>query len=571
MPKSSEKTIQRINTDDVEVRYSHIIKVLTDWIDTTNLITSAGRGMAKSTVIQARRSADCVYDMPGAALAFAANTYTNLTDNIMPAVKTGWELMGLYEGVHYTSNKRPPESWRKRCSIIVDDYKNTISFWNGSIIFLGSLDHPSLLADKSVVHLFFDEAKYDQDKKVNRAMPILRGDAIRYGHSHYFLGVTITTDMPDVLEGEYDWYFRYVKLMKPERILKIVQAAGELNELRIKLVREENKESPSPDKLRRIKKKIIYYEAALLKMRKGESCFINASSFTNIDILTIGYIKQLFNGTLELHEFKKSVVGMRPGLRRDIRFYVAFSEKHKYTDGVYHGEPAVNSRDLRFLHHDNPIDAGVDFGNQLSLIIGQEDGAYYRLHKNFFELPPNWFRELADQFLGFFLNHEEKELNLYYDRAGNNFEKQKEDYARKLKEAIEIDGEGNRTGWIVNLMSRKQANIRQDEEYDFMLELMKGENRALPILLIDAVNCKEAVSSIEKAPAGIRYKGQQKIVYKIKKSEKLAPKKLPMLSTNFSDAFKYLMMRKLWRRAIRGKGKASNASPYVPGFDDMEG
>ena len=102
MPKSSEKTIQRINTDDVEVRYSHIIKVLTDWIDTTNLITSAGRGMAKSTVIQARRSADCVYDMPGAALAFAANTYTNLTDNIMPAVKTGWELMGLYEGVHYS-------------------------------------------------------------------------------------------------------------------------------------------------------------------------------------------------------------------------------------------------------------------------------------------------------------------------------------------------------------------------------------------------------------------------------------------------------------------------------------
>lgn len=114
MPKSSEKTIQRINTDDVEVRYSHIIKVLTDWIDTTNLITSAGRGMAKSTVIQARRSADCVYDMPGAALAFAANTYTNLTDNIMPAVKTGWELMGLYEGVHYISNKRPPESWQKK-------------------------------------------------------------------------------------------------------------------------------------------------------------------------------------------------------------------------------------------------------------------------------------------------------------------------------------------------------------------------------------------------------------------------------------------------------------------------
>ena len=218
-----------------------------------------------------------------------------------------------------------------------------------------------------------------------------------------------------------------------------------------------------------------------------------------------------------------------------------------------------------------PIDGGVDFGNQLSLIVGQQDGPLYRLHKNFYELPPGWFRQLADQFLAFFLNHEEKELNLYYDRAGNNFEKQKEDYARKLKQAIEIDGDGNRTGWIVNLMSRKQSNIRQDEEYDFMQELMTGDNDALPTLLVDAVNCRETISSIEKAPAGIRYKGQQKIIYKVKKSEKLEPKKLPMLSTNFSDAFKYLMMRGAWRRAVRGKSGRSRSGPYMPGLDDLTG
>jgi hypothetical protein len=32
-------------TDDVEVRYSHIIKVITDWIDTTNLVVVGGRGV----------------------------------------------------------------------------------------------------------------------------------------------------------------------------------------------------------------------------------------------------------------------------------------------------------------------------------------------------------------------------------------------------------------------------------------------------------------------------------------------------------------------------------------------
>lgn len=566
---SAKKIIRKADPENIEIRFSHILKILIDWINTTILVVIAGRGMAKSTLIQAQRSADCVRDMPGAPLAFVANTYSNLKDNIMPAVKKGWEMQGLIEGVHYVYCKRPPGSWRRKCVDIVDEFKNTIFFWNGSVIYLGSLDNPSLLAGKSVVHIFYDEAKYAQDKKVNRAMPILRGDAIKFGYSIYFLGLTITTDMPDINEGEYDWFFRYAKQMKPERIEKIVQAASVRNELLVNLVKEEEKEKQNNRKLNRIKKDLEYYEKGLKKLRKGETYFINASSLANIDILTISYIKNLFNGALELHEFKKSVIGMRPGLRRDMRFYVAFGEKHKYIDGTWDGEPAINSRDLRYLHHAQPIDAGVDFGNMLSLLIGQRDGAYYRWHKNFFELPPKWFRELADQFIGFFLNHENKELNLYYDRAGNNFERQNEDYAGKIKDAIEKDENGKRTGWVVTLKSRKQSNIGQAEEYDFMQEIMKENNPLLPILRIDALNCREAISSIEKAPAGIKYKGQQKIVYKVKTSEKLKPHLLPMLSTNFSDAFKYGTMRKEWRKVIRGKS-SSGASPYIPGYDDPE-
>ena len=59
--------------------------------------------------------------------------------------------------------------------------------------------------------------------------------------------------------------------------------------------------------------------------------------------------------------------------------------------------------------------------------------------------------------------------------------------------------------------------------------------------------------SVEKAKAEIKYRGNSKVVFKVKKSEKLAPKKLPMLSTNFSDAFKYLLMRPGWIALVRGK------------------
>lgn len=552
-----------------EVKFGSDALVLCDWIDTTNLVFVGGRGVAKSTVILARRSERCVRLMPGAPVAIVANTYSNLIDNIMPAVQNGWKIIGLVEGVHYIKGRRPPKEWSRRCSVIVDDYRHVYSFWNGSVIFLGSLDNPSLLAGKSVAHLLFDEAKYASDARAARVLPILRGDAITYGRCHLYGGVTVTTDMPDVTEGEYDWFFRYASEMDPERIIKIIQAAGELNRWRIKLERENRLEGPDLRRIARIEKRIEYYTEGLLKLRKGQTFFMNISSFVNIDILTLDYARRLYNAALEHHEFLKSVLGMRPGVRQDARFYVLFGEKHKYSDGTVSGEAAFGCSELRYLDPTKPLEGGMDFGNMMSLVIGQADGRYYRVHKNLYVLPPQWIRDLADQFLDFFASHTEKVLNLYYDRSGNNLERQGEDYAGKVKEAVERDAEGRRTGWSVVLMSRRQANIRQNAEYDFMQELMAGNNRGLPHLLVDALNCQEMISSIELAKAAVSYKGQVKVVAKVKKSEKLPVKKLPRLSTNFSDAFKYLMMRRSWLSAAKAaSGSGSGADSMVEKWMD---
>lgn len=550
----------KFNDPDVPVKFGSDALIFCDWIDTTNFVSIGGRGVAKSTVILARRSERCVRLMPGAPVAIVANTYSNLVDNIMPAVQNGWKLNGLIEGVHYIKGKKPPEEWRRRCSVIVDDYRHVYSFWNGSVIFLGSLDNPSLLAGKSVAHLLFDEAKYASDTRAARVLPILRGDAITYGRCHLYGGVTITTDMPDVTEGEYDWFFRYAGEMNPERIIKIMQAAGELNRLRIKQERENRAPRPDERKIARIEKKIDFYTEGLLKLRKGQTFFMNISSFVNIDILTVDYAKRLYNGALELHEFLKSVLGMRPGVRKDARFYVLFGDKHKYNDGTYSGEAAFTWNELRYLDPSRPLDGGMDFGNMLSLVIGQEDGKYYRVHKNFYELPPGWMRELADQFLDFFADYPTKVLNLFYDRSGNNLQRQGVDYAKQIKEAIEKDGDERRTGWTVNLKSRKQANLPQNAEYNFMHELMRGDNKKLPLLLVDVLNCSEMISSIEGAKAEVKYRGSVKVVAKVKKSEKLEAKKLPRLSTNFSDAFKYLMMRRRWLTATRAAADSNTGA-----------
>jgi hypothetical protein len=193
----------------------------------------------------------------------------------------------------------------------------------------------------------------------------------------------------------------------------------------------------------------------------------------------------------------------------------------------------------------------------MSLTLAQEDkrNNMYRCLKFMYTLPPSYVRELADQFLKYFKPHRNKVVHLYYDRSGNNYKKVKQDLASQLKKAIEVDGDGKRTGWRVILMSEGQGNIGINEEYNFMMELFGGHNKKLPRPAIDRYHCKQLKSSIEGARTQKNTRGQ---IVKDKRSEKLPVSRLPMESTNPSDSFKYLMMRKTWRYLV-SVGRAQDA------------
>lgn len=564
LTRSTTKQIRNFKSESSEVKFSNPVKVVCDWIDCWTIAIVGGRGVAKSSEIQADRTLRVVEDMPGAPLAFVCDTYVNLQTNIMPAVKMGWKRKHYYEDIHYVCNKRPPDEWLLKCSVIVDDFRHTIFFSNGTVIFGGSLDRPSLLAGKSVCHMFLDEAKFQENKKVDRAFPILRGDATVYGHSTYFLGMTVTTDMPDVSAGEFDWIFRFAKKMDVSRIGLILKAFNRLNVVRLKLYKEANGLNREKE-IERLSREMDKWEALVHKVRHEQTFFLNVSSLANIDILTLKYLKRLTE-TLEPHEFNKSVLGMRPTLKRQLRFYTNLNAGHFYNDGInyayadkygYQEGVKVDSRWLRYVNHNQKLEAGFDTGNMKSLVVAQDFSTDYRLLKFFYTLPPLSFSALGADFVEFFKHHQKKELDLYYDRAANAYGAMGEDAASALKNAIEKDANGNRTGWMVNLMSLKQPNIPMEVEYEFMLKLMEGKTQGLPRLLIDSEMCKPVKSSLEKAPAKITYKGNKKIVGKEKKSEKISPERLPMESTNPSDAFKYLMCRQKWL-AIANPRKVRN-------------
>lgn len=562
-------TRPKVSVDDIEIRYANWIKLIIDLIKPKNLVFIGGRGTAKSTDIIAERSIDICYDMPRSPLAFVADTYVNLMTNIVPAVLIGWERKKWFEYDasknfgHYVVDSKPPDSFAKPF-IKTFDYKHTITTFLGNKFFLISLDRSSISAGISVVHHFIDECKYAREDRVSKLFPTLRGDAKLYGDSNYYMGQTFCTDMPNPTIGEHDWVMRLEKNMNKEQIVKIIQTALIVNQLNVDLINA-NHDNKSNSEIENINNNLHKWSQRLNKIRQGSTFFYIVSSFANADVLTLNYFKNLFE-TLDFEEFKSSVLSIKAKLEKGARFYGNLKPSHFYEDSYnyqYYDQFGLldnikqNSLGLKYIQHDQIIEAGYDAGNMMSLVIGQEQGNVYRVLKNFYTLTPEWIKELANKFLEFFSQHKRKTLHLYYDRSANAYSKSKQDFASKLKEAIEFDANNKHTGWNVVLMSIGQGNITHSQEFDFMNELMSGRNTHLPKLLIDMHECRELKCSIELAPIIKDSRGNLK---KDKSSEKLSSDRLPTESTNFSDAFKYLMCRRKYLKVVKSSRSISTFS-----------
>lgn len=555
----------KINTTNTEVRHTNWLKMVIDLIGPKNLYLIAGRGMGKTSDVLADRGQDVSYDMPGAPFAFVGDTYMNLVKNTTKTFMEGWERLGWREATdkqagHFVVDKAPPSYFQKPYSRLYS-YKHTISVFNGCTFNLVSMDRPSSGAGNNYVHLFGDEVKFLKEDKLKKLTPAIRGNYIKFGHSPFFRGRTFTTDYPDVNSiREDNWILRMRDNMDKKQILTILDCAFVLNEIRFEYYQAE--QAGDADKLKNIAKKIERWNERYYKIRKNSTLFYIASSMVNVDILTEGYFFEQFQD-LEFEDYKTSILSMPPSLTPGARFYGNLNEIHFYSDGYnydYYDKFGLrdnisqSSRGLRYIRTHEKLECGVDFGNMIGMVIGQEQWPEYRMLKNIHVLSPQWIPDLAKLFLDFFHDHKHKEIDIYYDRSANIYAKQKQDFATKLKNSIEKQesstGGMRPTGWKVNLMSIGQSNITHAEEFDIMNELMRNSNTALPRLLIDQFECRELKSSLELAPLEKDTKGNIK---KQKKSEKFPVKRLPMESTNYSDAFKYLICRRKYLDAVRSR------------------
>jgi len=567
----SRKTHVNSKALDVEARFASWIKMSIDLISPKNLFLVAGRGTAKTSDIIAERSMDIIYDMPRSYQVFVADTYVNALKNVVPTLLEGWERKGWRKGTHYVTDERPPAHFDRPYKP-VHQFKHTISVFNGCFYNLVSMDQPSGAAGNSYQHIYGDEVKYIDPDKLKKLTPALRGEYVDFGHSVFYRGRTFTTDMPNVADKDYDWILDQEKNMDKAQIELALQVAMVLNEIKKELynaIKDNDKA-----KVRGLKRNLIRWTERWVRARKDSTFFYVVSSYVNVDVLTDGYFTDSLKA-LGIEEFKASILSLRAEIKKGEKFYVNLGAHHFYDDGVLPGfyddyaigeEIQETSLALRYIDHKKELDAGMDFGNQCSMVLGQELGNYYYCLKNIFTLAPESSKELAIKFLDFFKHHQVKILNLYYDRSGNQYSRLNKDWASEIQNHIEKMN-GVPTGWTVNLMSRNQATIYHDEEFQYAKKLMGEYYTGIPKLKIDRYQCRELKSSLELSKTKIKKNTRtgSTETLKDKSSEDLPLKKLPMFSTNFSDAFKYLMWRKKWVKISSNKKGGQMMEPGIVG------
>lgn len=552
---------------NAEYQYVNSFGMAVEVIDPTNLYIVGGRATGKTTQIIARRSVRVAKAMPGAYFAFTGDFYTNLLSNTIPSMIKGWNDLGLKEGVHYVINEKPPSNFAKPYKKPIT-YKHTISWYNGCFFKLASMDIISSMAGDSYQHAFGDEVKYQDKAKLDKLLPAVRGEKMRFGHSHYYLGKTFTTDMPNILNiNEYDWILDQEKNMDPEQIMNVVRASLTVNEIKKALVKAYVKKDAM--EYERQKKSFQRWNQRLAKVRVNSTLFSMISTFANADILQLDYFKEQLKA-LGPEEFRPAILSMKHEVKQGEKFYPNLSSKNFFDDGLllefFHqfnfGEsPVITSDGLKYVNRRQKLEGGMDFGDMNSLVIGQEQGWVQRLLKNFWTLEQNEIA-IAKLFREFFVNHPIKILDLYYDRSGNQNAKTQNDRASAVKRHIEYEDD-KPTGWTVNMMSLGQKTIYQEEEFHLMKEMFGETNSKLPKVLIDLHQCRELKSSMEVAKQVIKLNAKGvRGIYKNKSSESIPMARRPMWSTNLSDALKYYMYRPKYVNIIK-KTQTSGTS-YAP-------
>ncbi len=553
--------------------YLSVVQILVKLADPTFMFAELGRGSGKTTHILAPRIDRVQNDMPGAVLVLAASTYKSILDNILPGLME-YFYENYERGVYFEIGKEPPKHFKK-CNTYIDNFKHTITFANGCVIQFVSCDRPESMLGKNAAHLFVDELlRIPEDKFTERIIPALRADRSKFGHSHYFMGLTGISSTPN-FETDEDWWTKYEQNMNPELIETIQEMAYEIDLRTADLIEASN--SLDEKKTKKLKAFIERWSKRLSDVRRGQTFYARASSFSNIKILGLDYIENQIKSIKDPDKLNTSILAVRKHKVKE-RFFGRFGKEHLFDDGYEYkyidsiaidGKFDHTSKNLKYCDPNQPLYMGYDPGPFSSVEIAQRNSREkkFRVIKDMWVIHPEQHEELAVQINNFFKNHKRKVIFLHYDRAANQRDPKWRDFYPlngdiNDTDAILLKTALSKLGWQVQLMSMNQPVIYYAQHYRLLTKLFGKNEGDRDDVLIDKNECEATVSSINHSPLK---RTEGKILLDKSSEKELEYKDQPFYSTQLSSALMYLLWGEfnyLLPNSERGKATPAGAGTY---------
>lgn len=529
--------------------YLTVVQILVKLADPTFLWAELGRGSGKTTHILGPRIDRVQNDMPGAVLVLAAATYKSILDNILPGL-----MEYFYEhyerGIYFDIGKEPPKHFAP-CVTHIENWKHTISFVSGCVIQFVSADRPESMLGKNAAHLFADELiKISEDRFTERIIPALRADRSKFGHSPYFMGITGISSTPN-FETDEDWWTKYESNMDAELIQCIQEMAYEIDLREGDLVKA--KTEFDPDAIKKLEAFISRWTVRLSELRRGQTYYVRASSFSNIKILGIDYIENQIKSIKDEDKLNTSIFAVRKHKVKDM-FFGKFCKQHLFEDGYEYkyidnltadAKTEDTSQNLKYCDPRQPLYAGYDPGPFSSIVFAQRDRRTrkFRAIKDMWVIHPDQHQELAEKIDTFFKHHQRKQLFLHYDRAANQRDPKYRDFYPLTGDMSDTDAMLLKTalskkGWNVTLMSLNAPVIYYAQHYRLLNKIFGKNDGSWDDILIDKYECEALISSINHSPIK-RTTGKIELD---KSSEKeLEYKDQALYSTQIATAFMYLL------------------------------
>ncbi|WP_338812723.1 hypothetical protein V9L05_15260 [Bernardetia sp. Wsw4-3y2] len=500
------------------------------------------RGTGKSTGALAPFSLRNILTMPKSNGILLGATYEQILLRTLAPLKAGWEMEGFKENVHFFIRKFAPKKWKWDKAYITPDKPDYyIHFFNGSGIYLVSLDRSGSSNGLSVDWIMGDEAKLlKKDRLDEEVNPTLRGNHLYFGKLYNHRSKMFTTDMPKNPSGQ--WILDKEQLVDREHIDSIMKVAIYLEDLKYKLLTEKQ-----PTIIKRIQKEIKKIEIHLNEARKGSVYVDYANAIDNIDVLSLGYIKDQKRDLSDL-DFRTSILNMRI-TQADTKFYVNFDDEyHTYTapnysyiDGLYLDYRNIE-KDCRWdseLDKNKELDIALDYNAGInSLVCGQEENpSLYRILSSFFVKYPEQLKHVVQKWCDYYKYHKEKKVNYYYDHTAvgrspiNDLD---------FKDVVIGTLEDN--GWVVEPIDVGQASSHASRHI-FFTTLFKEDNPLLPRVTIHSINAESYIESLNNAGT-ITEKGETKKDKRPEKNKNIPQEK----ATHLSDAGDCLLYSKFAHR-----------------------